>query len=102
MKQGDNDGEKNGSGCETEAIKGLAEALFTGEAFGCAAIVGAGKVWIVHVVGVVCLAFGFRGFLFVLPPVAAAGKFAILPFAADGGLSGFHRREKEGEAVNLR
>lgn len=78
MKQGDNDGEKNGSGCETEAIKGLAEALFTGEAFGCAAIVGAGKVWIVHVVGVVCLAFGFRGFLFILPPVASGGKFGIL------------------------
>ena len=54
---------------------------------------GGGDLWAFH-----CLAFGFRGFLFVLPPVAAAGKFAILPFAADGGLSGFHRREKEGEA----
>ena len=53
MKQGDNDGQQNDSGCEAEAIKGLAEALFTGEAFGCAAVVGAGKVWIVHVVGVV-------------------------------------------------
>ena len=78
MKQGDNDGEKNCPRSETEAGKCLLEPLFAGEAFGCAAIVGAGKVWIVHVVGVVCLAFGFRGFLFILPPVAAAGKFGIL------------------------
>ena len=78
MKQGDNDGEKNCPSCEAEAGKGLLEPLFAGEAFGCAAIVGAGKVWIVHVVGVVCLAFGFRGFLFILPPVASGGKFGIL------------------------
>ena len=88
MKQGDYNGEKDGPGCEAEAIKGLAEALFTGEAFGCAAIVGAGKVWIVHVVGVVCLAFGFRGFLFVLPPVAAAGKFGILASFEHRGVVG--------------
>ena len=53
MKQGDNDGQQNDSGCEAEAIKGLPQALFPREAFGCAAVVGAGKVWIVHVVGVV-------------------------------------------------
>lgn len=53
MKQGDNDGEKNCPRSETEAGKCLLEPLFAGEAFGCAAVVGAGKVWIVHVVGVV-------------------------------------------------
>jgi len=30
MKQGDNDGEKDGPGCEAEAGKGLPEPLFTG------------------------------------------------------------------------
>ena len=53
MKQGDNDGEKNCPRSETEAGKCLLEPLFAGEAFGCAAIVGAVVVWIVHVVGVV-------------------------------------------------
>ena len=39
MKKCDNDGEKDGPGSETEAIKGLLKALFAGETFGRAAIV---------------------------------------------------------------
>lgn len=36
--------------------------------------------------------------LLILPPIAAAGKFAVFGFAADGGFSVFHCREKKGEA----
>ena len=32
-----------------------------------------------------------------LPPIAAAGKFAVFVFAADGGFAGFHRGEEVGE-----
>lgn len=55
MKQGDDDGEQNGPGSEAEAGEGLAETLFTGEAFGGAAVMGAGKVWVVHGL---CLVWG--------------------------------------------
>jgi len=48
MQEGDDYGEKDGSGCETEAGEGLLKPLFTGEAFGCAAIMRAGLVWVVH------------------------------------------------------
>lgn len=48
MKEGDYNGEQNGSRSETEAVKGLAEALFTGEAFRIAAVMRAVVIWIVH------------------------------------------------------